>query len=52
MQFNFIRNIGFILLAVYLILQGLALLIPGFTIPSVLFGILALVTAGFILTGR
>jgi len=52
MQFNFIGNIGFILLAVYLILQSLLLLIPGVAIPSFILGIVALVAAVFILIGR
>lgn len=40
MRFN--GNLGFLLLAIYLILVGLALLIPAFAIPAVVLGILAL----------
>lgn len=47
-----ISNIGFILLAVYLILVAIIALIPGIVIPSVVMGIVALVAAIFILIGR
>jgi hypothetical protein len=46
-----INNIGFILLAVYLILVGIASLI-GVAIPGIIMGILALVAGIFILIGR
>lgn len=46
------RNIGMLLLAVYLILLGLSTLIPGLALPSILFSILALVAGIFILIGR
>lgn len=49
---KFISNIGFILLAVYLILIGITSLIPGFVIPSIIYGILALASGIFILIGR
>jgi len=52
MGIQFITNIGFILLAIYLILMGLSSLIPSFTLPSVLYGILAIVAGIFILIGR
>lgn len=48
---NFTKNIGMLLLAIYLILAGLALLV-GFVIPSVLMGILAVAAGIFILIGR
>jgi len=47
-----ISNIGFILLAVYLILIAITALIPGIAIPGIIFGIVALVAAIFILMGR
>ena len=47
-----INNIGFILLAVYLILVAITALIPGIAIPSVIFGVVALAAAIFILIGR
>ncbi|MBA2656336.1 MAG: hypothetical protein H0U70_05045 [Tatlockia sp.] len=50
MTFN--RNIGFILLAVFLILFALSILTPGLVIPSVLIAIVALLSAIFILIGR
>ncbi len=45
-------NIGFLLLAIYLILVGLTLLIGGFAIPSLVLGIIALIAGIFILIGR
>ena len=48
---NFTKNIGMLLLAVYLILAGLGLLF-GIMIPSVLMGILAVLAGVFILIGR
>lgn len=47
-----IKNIGFILLAVYLILVAITALLPSVAIPSVVFGVVALVAAVFILLGR
>jgi hypothetical protein len=52
MRLNFISNIGFILLAIYLILVGLTALVPSIAIPSIIFGILALAAGIFILLGR
>jgi hypothetical protein len=49
---RFISNIGFILLAIYLILVGVAALIPGAAIPTVVFGVIALVAGIFILIGK
>lgn len=48
---NFTKNIGMLLLAIYLILAGLGLLF-GFVIPSILMGILAILAGIFILIGR
>lgn len=50
MAFN--RNIGFLLLSIYLILVGLGTLIAGFAIPAVVLGVLALAAGIFILIGR
>jgi hypothetical protein len=47
-----ISNIGFILLAIYLILVGLGILIPGLALPAILLGVLALAAGIFILIGR
>jgi hypothetical protein len=49
MTFN--RNIGMLLLAIYLILVGIVA-IAGVAIPSVLTGVLALLAGIFILIGR
>lgn len=49
MTFN--RNIGFLLLAIYLILVGLITL-TGIAIPAVITGLLALLSGIFILIGR
>jgi hypothetical protein len=48
---NFTKNIGMLLLAIYLILAGLGLLF-GFVIPTILMGILAVLAGIFILMGR
>jgi hypothetical protein len=48
---NFTKNIGMLLLAVYLILAGLGLLF-AIMIPSVLMGILAVLAGVFILIGK
>ena len=48
---NFTKNIGMLLLAIYLILAGLGLLF-AFAIPSILMGILAIAAGVFILIGR
>lgn len=52
MKIAFISNIGFILLAIYLILIGITAFIPGLSIPQVAFSILALLSGIFILIGR
>lgn len=49
---RFTSNIGFLLLAIYLILVGISSLITGFAIPAIILGILALVAGIFILIGR
>ncbi len=46
-----ISNWGFILLAVYLILTGIAVL-AGVAIPPILMGVLALISGILILIGR
>ena len=48
---NFTKNIGMLLLAIYLILVGLMTL-AGFVIPSVVMGLLAILAGIFILIGR
>lgn len=45
-------SIGFLLLAIYLILIGLTSLISGFAIPAIVLGILALASGILILIGR
>ena len=49
---NFTKNIGMLLLAIYLILAGLGMLIAGIAIPPMIMGILALAAGIFILIGR
>lgn len=46
-----ISNIGFILLAVYLILVGI-IAITGILIPGIVMGLVAIAAAIFILIGR
>lgn len=48
---RFINNIGFILLAIYLILVGIMSL-AAVAIPGIVMGILALLAGIFILIGR
>lgn len=45
------RNIGMLLLAIYLILIGLSVL-AGLSIPAIVMGILAIAAGIFILIGR
>jgi hypothetical protein len=49
---TFTRNIGMLLLAIYLILVGIIALAGGLAIPPVLTGVLALIAGIFILIGR
>jgi len=48
---RFTGNIGFILLAIYLILVGLGIL-AGVAIPAIIMGILAIASGIFLLIGR
>jgi len=48
---NFTKNIGMLLLAIYLILAGLMTL-AGFVIPPVVMGLLAILAGIFILIGK
>jgi hypothetical protein len=52
MKFGITNNLGMILLSVYLILIGIAALIPSFTIPSIIYGIIALLAGIFILISK
>lgn len=45
-------NIGFLLLAIYLILIGIMAVVGSIAIPPIVMGILALVSGIFILLGR
>ena len=49
---SIISNIGFILLAIYLILIGLTSLISAFALPPIVLAILALAAGIFILIGK
>ncbi len=49
---RFTTNIGFLLLAIYLILVGLVSIIPALAIPAIVLGIIALISGIFILIGR
>lgn len=51
MKISVTRNIGFIFLAVYLILVGIAALSPSLMVPSIVMGIIALVAGICILLG-
>jgi hypothetical protein len=50
MNLNFTKNIGMLLLAIWLILMGLAMFIPG--IPAVIMALLAIAAGVFIIIGR
>lgn len=45
-------NIGFLLLAIYLILIGIMAVVASVVIPPIVMGILALISGIFILIGR
>jgi hypothetical protein len=49
---NFTKNIGMLLLAVYLILAGLMALVASIALPPIVMGILALAAGIFILIGK
>lgn len=49
---NITRNLGMLLLAIYLILAGIGLLFHTIVIPAIVMGILALAAGIFILIGR
>jgi hypothetical protein len=49
---NFTKNIGMLLLAIYLILAGIGLLLHTIVIPAVIIGILALAAGICILIGK
>ena len=48
---NFTKNMGMLLLAVYLILSGLGMLL-GFAIPGIVMAILAIAAGVLILMGK
>lgn len=52
MDVKFNRSIGFILLAIYLILVGIIALLPAIEIPVIIVGIIALLAGIFILINR
>jgi hypothetical protein len=49
---NVTKNLGLLLLAIYLILAGLGLLVHTIVIPEIIMGILALAAGILILIGR
>jgi hypothetical protein len=49
---NITKNLGMLLLAIYLILAGIGLLFHTIVIPAIVMGILALAAGIFILIGR
>jgi hypothetical protein len=46
------KNLGMLVLAIYLILVGIVALIPAIAIPGIVMGILALVAGILILLGK
>lgn len=51
-MFGITHNIGFLLLAIFLILWGLTTMIGTLGIPSIVLGLLALISGIFLLIGR
>lgn len=51
MRIEYPRNIGFLLLAFYLILVGITAIMPTIAIPGIVFGVLALMSGIFIIIG-
>jgi hypothetical protein len=49
---NFQKNLGLLLLAIYLILVGLMALVPSIALPPIVMGILALAAGVLILIGK
>jgi hypothetical protein len=49
---NFTKNLGMLLLAIYLILTGLGMLIHTIVIPVIVMGILAVAAGVLILLGK
>jgi uncharacterized membrane protein HdeD (DUF308 family) len=49
---NFQKNLGLLLLAIYLILVGIVALVASIAIPPIVMGILALAAGILILIGR
>ena len=49
---NITKNLGMLLLAIYLILVGLMALVPSIVIPAIVMGILALAAGVLILIGK
>jgi hypothetical protein len=52
MNFNFTKNIGMLLLAIWLILMGLAAFIPAIGGMGMILALLAIAAGVFILIGR
>lgn len=50
MNFNFTKNIGMLLLSIWLILMGLAMFIPA--MPGVILALLAIAAGVFIILGK
>jgi hypothetical protein len=49
---NFQKNLGLLLLSIYLILVGLMALVPSIALPPIVLGILALAAGVLILIGK
>ena len=46
------KNVGMLLLAIWLILWGLMAAVPGFALPSIIMAVLAIAAGVLILLGR
>lgn len=51
-MFGITSSIGYLLLAIYLILTGISTIVGSLGIPAVVMGLIALIAGVFILLGR
>lgn len=49
---KFTANTGSILLAIYLFIVGIGALIPSFTLPPIVYGLVAIAAGVFIILGK
>lgn len=52
MPIKLTNNIGLLVLAIYLILVGISEIIPALSLPTIIYGLLAIIAGVLILIGR